>query len=272
MNKDYKKYIVLWLSQSVSGLGSSMTGYALVLWAYGQSHSAMSVSLMSFGNFVPYILFSLFAGVFVDRHSKKAIMLISDSIAAIGSVAVLALLLTGRLSVWNIYVVNAVVGITNAFQQPAAAVVTGKLVPKDKISNVSGMNSFSQNLIVIFSPMLAAALYAAGGLRVILLVDLATFLVAFSVLLFVITIPEQPERAAYKSPFSGAVEGMRFLKRERGLLYIMLTMALINFFSRLTYENILSPMILARSGDSSIPVQHDSGRYSARRLSCGLCL
>lgn len=252
MNKDYKKYIVLWLSQSVSGLGSSMTGYALVLWAYGQSHSAMSVSLMSFCNFVPYILFSLFAGVFVDRHRKKAIMLISDSIAAIGSVAVLALLLTGRLSVWNIYVVNAVVGITNAFQQPAAAVATGKLVPKDKISIVSGMNSFSQNLIVIFSPMLAAALYAAGGLRVILMVDLATFVLAFCVLLFVITIPEQPERAAYTSPFSGAVEGLRFLKQERGLLYIMLTMALINFFSRLTYENILSPMILARSGDSSI--------------------
>lgn len=174
---------------------------------------------------MPYILFSLFAGVFVDRYSKKTIMLISDSIAAIGSVAVLALLLTGRLAVWNIYVVNAVVGITNAFQQPAAAVATGKLVPKDKISNVSGMNSFSQNLIVIFSPMLAAALYAAGGLRVILMVDLATFLVAFSVLLFVIKIPEQPERAAYQSPFSGAVEGLRFLKRERGLLYIMLAMA-----------------------------------------------
>lgn len=252
MNKDYKKYIILWLSQSISGLGSSMTGYALVLWAYGQSHSAMSVSLMSFCNFVPYILFSLFAGVFVDRHSKKTIMIIADSIAAVSSAAVLALLLAGRLSIWNIYVVNAVVGITNAFQQPAAAVTTGKLVPKDKISNVSGMNSFSQNLIVIFSPMLAAALYAAGGLRVILLADLATFLIAFGVLVFVITIPEQPERSTYKSPFSGAIEGLHFLRQERGLLYIMLTMALINFFSRLTYENILSPMILARSGGSGI--------------------
>lgn len=71
MNKDYKKYIVLWLSQSVSGLGSSMTGYALVLWAYGQSHSAMSVSLMSFCNFVPYILFSLFAGSSLTGTAKR---------------------------------------------------------------------------------------------------------------------------------------------------------------------------------------------------------
>ena len=43
-------------------------------------------------------------------------------------------------------------------------------------------------------------------------------------------------------------EGFRFLHGRKGLLYIMLTMALLNFFSRLTYENILSPMILARSG------------------------
>ena len=48
--KSFKKYIILWLSQGISGLGSSMTGFALVLWAYGQSHSAMSVSLMSFCN------------------------------------------------------------------------------------------------------------------------------------------------------------------------------------------------------------------------------
>ncbi len=77
--KSFKKYIILWLSQGISGLGSSMTGFALVLWAYGQSHSAMSVSLMSFCNYVPYVFLSLFVGGFIDRHKKKTIMLVSDS-------------------------------------------------------------------------------------------------------------------------------------------------------------------------------------------------
>ena len=250
--KSLKKYIILWLSQSVSGLGSSMTGFALVLWAYGQSHSAMSVSLMSFFNYVPYVFLSLFVGSFIDRHKKKTIMLVSDSIAAAGSLAVLAFLLAGSLEVWNIYAINAVVGITNAFQQPASAVATGRLVPKEKISNVSGMNSFSNNLIVVFSPMLAAFLFAAGGLRLILLIDLLSFVSAFCILLFYITIPEQVQDKTYSAPFAGIVEGFAFLKREKGILYIMLTMALINFCSRLTYENILSPMILARSSGNSI--------------------
>lgn len=250
--KTLKKYIILWLSQSVSGLGSSMTGFALVLWAYGQRNSAMSVSMMSFCSYVPYVILSLFAGVFVDRHNKKSIMLVSDSIAAFGSLAILVSLLMGRLAIWNIYVINGIIGITNAFQQPASAVATGRLVPKEKISNVSGMNAFSNNLIVVFSPMLAAFLFAAGGLPLILLIDLASFAFAFCVLLFFIAIPEQVQKKTYRSPFAGLSEGFAFLKDEKGILYMMLTMALINFFSRLTYENILSPMILSRSSGDSI--------------------
>lgn len=74
-----------------------------VLWAYEQSGSAMSVSMMSFCNYVPYVVLSLFAGSFIDRYNKKMIMLVSDSIASAGSLAVLANLLMGRLAVWNIY-------------------------------------------------------------------------------------------------------------------------------------------------------------------------
>lgn len=250
--KSLRKYIILWSSQSISGLGSSMTGFALVLWAYEQSRSAMSVSLMSFCNYVPYVILSLFVGSYIDRHDKKAIMLAADSIAAAGSLAVLALLLTGRLAVRDIYVVNAVVGVTNAFQQPASAVATGRLVPKEKISNASGLNSFSHNLIVVSGPMLAAVLFAAGGLPLILLVDLLSFAFAFCVLLFFITVPEQAQEKTYSHPFAGIAEGFAFLKDEKGILYMMLTMAMINFFSRLTYENILSPMILARSSGDSI--------------------
>lgn len=251
-NQSFKKYVILWLSQCVSQLGSSMTAFALVLWAYEQSRSALSVSVMSFCKYVPYILLSIVVGTFIDRHKKKTIMLVSDTVAAVGSLAVLLLMISGHLSVWHIYIVNAVVGITNAFQEPASAVAVGKLVPKDKISNVSGMNSFSSNLVVIFSPMLASVLFAVGGLPLILLVDLVSFAVAFCVLLFFIYIPYEFEKKDHQSPFAGTVEGFRFLKKEKGILYIMLTMALINFFSRLTYENILSPMILARSGGNSI--------------------
>ena len=77
----FKKFIVLWLSQGISQLGSSMTAFALVLFAFEKSGSALLVSLLSFCNYVPYIIFSMFAGTFVDRHGKKQVMLASDTVA-----------------------------------------------------------------------------------------------------------------------------------------------------------------------------------------------
>ena len=73
----------------------------------------------------------------------------------LGSLAVLVFLCMGRLTVIQIYIINAVIGVTNAFQQPASAVAAGRFVPKEKNSNVSGMNAFSNNLIEVFAPMLA---------------------------------------------------------------------------------------------------------------------
>lgn len=248
---NYKRYIIFWLSQSVSQLGSAMTAFALILLTYEQKNSAMAVSIMTFCNYVPFIIVSLIAGSFIDRHSKKAIMLISDSIAALCTLAVLVLWTTGTIEIWNIYVVNIVIGFMNAFQQPASAVAVGRIVPKEKLSNVSGMNSFSSNLITVLSPVLAAFIFSFSGLGTILIIDLVSFTFAFLVLLLVIRIPEDYAKVSEKSILDGTREGFRFLKGEKGLLYIMLTMALINFFSRLTYENILSPMILSRSGGNS---------------------
>lgn len=248
---NYKRYIIFWLSQSVSQLGSAMTAFALILLTYEQKNSAMAVSIMTFCNYVPFIIVSLIAGSFIDRHSKKAIMLISDSVAALCSLAVFVLWTMGSIKIWNIYVVNIVIGFMNAFQQPASAVAVGRIVPKEKLSNVSGMNSFSSNLITVLSPVLAAFIFSFSGLGTILIIDLISFTFAFLVLLFVIRIPEDNTKVSEKPILEGTREGFRFLKGEKGLLYIMLTMALINFFSRLTYENILSPMILSRSGGNS---------------------
>ena len=247
-----KRYIVLWVSQSISQLGSSMTAFALILWTYEQTGSALSVSIMSFCNYVPYILISIFVGAFVDNHRKKTVMLAADSIAALASLLILAFSMAGTLLAGHIYIFNAVVGTTTAFQQPASSVAIAKIVPKNKLANISGMNSFSSNLIVVFSPMLAAVLFTVGGLPLILLFDLLSFAAAFCVLLFLIRIPEQIVREKFTSPFAGIRVGFHFLKNETGILHIMLTMAVLNFFSRLTYENILSPMILSRSSSNNV--------------------
>lgn len=251
METKLNKYLIFWLSQSVSQLGSAMTGFALVLWSYTARHSALTVSLMTFCNYVPYVLIGLFAGAFVDRYAKKTVMLLADSVSALGTAAICWLVATGGLRVAHIYLVNILFGCMSAFQSAASSVAVGKLAPKDKLANVSGLDSFSGNLITVLTPALAAGVYAAAGLEAILLIDLVSFAFASCVLLFAVRIPgDVPEKRERQSVLRDCRAGMSFLQQNGLLLRVLLTIALLNFFSRLTYENILSPMILARTGDN----------------------
>lgn len=242
-------FITFWLGQAVSQLGSSMTSFALTIWVFEKTHAAMTVSLMSFCTWVPYILVSIFAGGIVDRYSKKAILVMTDSAAALCTVSILISFYRGEPDIMQIYLVNGIVGFMNGFQSPAASVVTGLLVPDRQYVKASGINSFSSNLVMVAAPMLSGMLMAFAGLKMILLMDLLSFLFAVSSLFFIeIKEPLEHGEKVRKNHLSDLREGFGFLKKEKGILYIMVSMAAINFFSRLTYENILSPMILTRSG------------------------
>ena len=251
MRRIRTNYMIFWSSQAVSQFGSALTGYALIIWAYENTHSAMAVSLLTFCTYLPYIITSIFAGTFVDRYSKKTIMVLADTVAALCTLSLLVSSRTMGLNIFLVYGVNLIIGFSNAFQAPASAAAIGTMVPKEDYEKVSGLLSFSDNLITMTSPMLAGMLYSFAGLPFIMVLDLGTFFLAVGVLIFVVKIEKVAVTEKREGVFSGFVEGCRFLKQHTGILYIMLTLALINFLSRLTYENILSPMILARSGGNT---------------------
>ncbi len=218
--RKFNKYIVFWLTQSLSELGSSMTSFALVIWAYGQTGSALSVSLMTFCSYVPFVIVSLFAGSFLDRHKKKSVLLLSDTFAAVCTIAVCLLALWKKLEIWHIYLVNILIGFMNAFQSPALSVSLGILVPEEYRSRASGMSSFSSNLITVVTPMLAAALFSFGGLKGILLIDLLAFLFGNAgILFFFISIPEaslKEQIGEKQGPFNRFSPGQEIFESTQG--------------------------------------------------------
>ena len=112
-NNKFSNFILFWLSQSVSDLGSSMTAFSLIIWAYTKTNSAMAVSFMTFFSYLSYIIVSVFAGPFIDNHKKKSIMLLCDLGAAICTVVVLILVLSGKLMIYHIYIVTFIIELMN---------------------------------------------------------------------------------------------------------------------------------------------------------------
>ena len=166
--KKLNNYLLFWFGQAVSQLGSFTTSFALTIWVFKQTGSAMSVSLLSFCSYLPYVLVSILAGGFVDKHSKKSILIISDTIAAICTISIFFCLQMNMLSIWQICFVNLIVGFMNAFQSPSASIVTGLLVPNEQYDKASGLNSFTSNLVTVVSPVLAGMFMAFAGLKMVL--------------------------------------------------------------------------------------------------------
>ena len=240
-----RPFLLLWSTQSLSQLGSAMTSFALIIWAYGQTGSALSTALLTVCSYAPYVCLSVFAGALCDRWDKKTVMLASDSFAALCTAAVLVLSLGGGLQVWHLYAINLLTGLMNTVQQPASDVAVSLLVPPQYYQKAGGLRYFSNSLTGILTPVLAAALLGFGGLQVVLMADLASFFVAFATLLWGIHLPGAPvKQAGGAGVLAEAAAGLRYLKQQRGILHLILFLALINFTASV-YNAALTPMLLS---------------------------
>ena len=249
--RQLQSFLLLWGSQTVSQLGTAMTDYAVIIWVYSRQGTASSVTLLTVCTFLPTIFFRFLAGSAVDRWEKKRIMLIADMLAACGTLAVFVLHSADILQIWHLYLINFLLSLMNAFQEPASFVAVSMLVPKEHYVRASGLQGFSGAAVSILAPALGAILVASGGLNLVLIIDLATFAVAFLVLLFMIRIPEAERKEADEEPFSKTcLDGIRYLKDHTAILRITLFLAVINFVAKLGNDGMLSPFILGRTGNS----------------------
>ncbi len=244
-------FILLWATQSFSELGSSMTSYALVIWAYQQTGSALTTSLLTVCSYAPYVLLSIFAGALSDRWNKKRTMLVCDSLAAASTLLVFFLLGTGRLEIWHLYLINSFNGLMNTVQQPASDVAVSLLTPKMQYQRAGGMRAFSNSLITILSPVIATAFFALFGMTAVIAFDFLTFGTAFITLALFIHIPSVREEAGkvQETVLESARKGLYYLAENKGIFYLILFLSAINLTASM-YNAALPAMLLSRNGGS----------------------
>ena len=246
--KELHNFLILWSTQSLSLLGSSMTNFALVLWTYEEKGSALTTALLSVCSYAPYVIMSIFAGALSDKWNKKVTMLASDSFAALCTVTVLVLLKTGHLEIWHLYCLNGLNGLMGTVQQPAGDVAISLITPKEHYQKVSGLRSFSNSLVNILVPVAATTIFAAFGLDAVIYFDLSTFAVAFVALCFFVEIPIVQEiKDKGESVLESAKGGLQYLREHRGILDLILFLAGINLTASM-YNAAFPAMLLSRSG------------------------
>lgn len=249
---EFKFFIILWLTQSFSSLGSAMTNFALVIWLYQDSGSALTTALLSVCSYAPYVIMSIFAGAISDKWNKKTVMLVCDCFAALCTVITLILLKTGTLAVWHLYILNALNGLMNSVQSPASDVAITLLTPEKHYQKTSGMRSFSNSLVSILTPVFAAAIVSFAGIEAVIAFDLITFTAAFCVLMFFIKIPEAPQKSENNETLlQSAKNGFVYLKYNKGILWLILFLSAINLIASIN-SSVLPAMVLSKANETAL--------------------
>ena len=251
---ELRAFYLLWSTQSLSQLGSAMTGFALTLWLYEKTGSALSTAMLTICTYLPYVLMSIFAGAITDRFDKKKTMLACDTFAAACTVLVLVLYKTDLLCVWHLYAINGVSGLMNTVQQPASEVAYTLVVRKEQYQRISGLQSLSRSLISIGSPLMAAAVYGAAGLGAVIILDLVSFSVAFMTLACAIQIPAvRAGTETEENVLMLAGGGLQFLKENLLILHVILFMAGVNLIAS-AFDAVLPALVIPRCGNSVLGI------------------
>jgi MFS family permease len=249
-------FTIIWIGQTLSLLGTSMTGFALMIWAWQTTQQATAMSLIAFFNFFPIILASPIAGAIVDRYDRKKIMMLADLAAGLPTVAVLLLYTTSGLQIWHLFITGMVSATFQAFHFPAYSAAVTMMVRKEHLGRANGMLATAQFVALIFSPAIAAIIMSfagvTNGISIVMMIDIITFITAISMLLFV-HIPRPPVTEAGRKGagniWKEAGYGFRYIYERPSLLGLQLTFFSINLVGSLG-NTLTGPLVLARTNEN----------------------
>lgn len=243
-----KKFIPIWSAQLFSLLGSSLVQFALIWWITQQTGSAAYLAMATLVAVLPEVLLSPFAGALVDRLNRRYVMIAADALIALFTLSLAVLFALGLVQVWHVFVVMFLRALGSVFHWPAMQASTSLMVPEKHLARVAGINQALRGSLNIVAPPLGALLMSVLKFYQVISVDVITAIIAIAPLLF-IRIP-QPVRAdagvalTPKVLLQDVVEGFKYMKNWKGLLYLAFLAAMLNFL--LAPAGTLMPLMVTQ--------------------------
>ena len=238
-SSDFWKY---WAGQTISNLGSSVTLFALPLLIYKLTGSALNLGIATAAEFIPYLLFGLLLGAWVDRVDRKRMMIFTDIARALIIASIPLLAAVGALSVWWIYGVGFIQStLTICFEAGQFAAIPN-LVNKDDLVTANGRIQASYSGASVLGPFLAGLLVALVPLSTLLLVDASSFILSACSLAFItmsFNPPKGEQQEEAKSILQDVMEGLRYVLGHPVLRNISLMMAMVNFVATTTFTQLV---------------------------------
>jgi len=206
--KESRDFRLLWTGGVISFIGSGLTFVAIPFQVFELTDSTLAVGLLGVAELIPLLMLSLIGGAIADRVDRRRLLMVTETLGALASVA---LALNARLDdphIWLIYVLTALIAGLMALGAPAFRSATPLLLRKESLAAAAALDGVSRTLSTVLGPTLAGVLIGVIGLPGTYFVDAASFLAIIGFVFLIRPIPPRKE----EEDSGGVLEGLRFLK------------------------------------------------------------
>jgi DHA3 family macrolide efflux protein-like MFS transporter len=242
-----RTFFTIWFGQLVSLLGSQLTGFALGVWVYGQTHSVSMIAFVQVALQVPFVLLSPIAGVLADRWNRRTAMIVSDAGAGLAVLVAGTLFLAHRLQPWMVMPIVLCMSAFQTLMWPSFTAATTLLVPKEHYGRASAVTQLGEALPAIAGPALAGLLYASIHLGKMALIDFVSYAFSVFLMLLFVRIPSPAVTVEAARGNSTLWKDMRlgwdYIVVRKGLLALLVFFMTVNFISGFIGP-LITPFIL----------------------------
>lgn len=172
-----RRFLTVWAGQSLSAIGSVLSGVGVAVYVFVETGSAAWLGVLAALASVPYVLTAPLLTL-TDRITRRSMMILADMFAVIGPVIALALAYADRLEIWHLAAAGFLGGIGNSFQWPASQAAVPALVEPGALGRANSLNQLGPAVGIVLGPVLATPIVAWWGIEAVLIVDVATFVIA----------------------------------------------------------------------------------------------
>jgi len=241
-----KNFYKLWLGELISNIGSGMTAFALSVYVYEKTGSVSYVSLITLLSFMPSIILSPIGGLLADRYDRRLLMIIGDLFSGLGLIYILWNIQAGEKSIVPIFVGITFSSIFTSLLEPSYRATLTDILEEENYAKANGLIQVAGSAKYLISPVIAGVILSVADIRVILLLDILTFITT-CLMIFLVRKSMNSETQNYKKDsFKGLLEGLFIIKENRGIYSLVIIMFFVCFFMGFI-QILIRPMILALS-------------------------
>ncbi|MEG4483780.1 MFS transporter [Microcoleus sp. D2_18a_B4] len=224
-----RNYRLFFAGQGLSLIGSWMTQVATVWLVYNLSDSPWMLGVVGFTSQIPTLILLPFAGVLIDRWNRHRVLIATQILAMVQSLALAFLALTGVVNIWQILVLSFFQGAINAFDAPARQAFVPELVEKkEDLANAIALNASMFNGARLIGPAIAGLLIATVGASYCFLIDGLSYIAVIAGLL-AMQIKARKIAATNTKPLQRLKEGFVYAFGFPPIRAILLLLALVSF-------------------------------------------